>query len=235
MTTRSDSSRGNPWGSSLTGPAEDPQTAAEGAVLTGTATLAQYARWAQSVIPRMRRYALQQVIATEARERAGLTPPSTAGWTSVTMHRLAAYPLGCPMPAEVTLAVEEAVEIALTVPSFPGLLPDQARLREECALTVLVLGDETGDRLRRRVWSHKGDAWHFATDLVLAAQKSGLPAAAADKFMGVPAGYFEERLGQGLIELANQPDRSAGVVTYYDMSKCTRPSDAACHGQMWSD
>jgi hypothetical protein len=212
----------------------DPARAVREAVVIGTATLAQYARRAHEVVPLMRKLALQQVMATEARERSALVRRPYPGWTSVTLHRLAAYPPGCQLPAEVTLAVEEAVEIALSVPPSSGVMPDQARLREQCAITILVLGDTTGDLLRRRIWAYTDDAWHFASDLVLAAQRSGLPAADADDFMGVPPGYFQERINDGHIALTEVPDRSAELVTYYQMAKCTRPPDSVCEGQIWS-
>ncbi len=228
-------SGGNVAASFLSTAPKDPDRAARLAVVTGTATLAQYALntydWA---VPLIRKQVLQQVMATEARERAGLSPRPYPGWANVTLHRLAAYPPGCQLPAEVTLAVEEAVDIALSTPPSVGLLPDQARLRQECTVTALVLGDVTGDLLRQRVWPYSDGAWRFASDLVLAAQQSGMPAAAADDFMGVRVGFFQQRIDDGRIALANLADRSVGVVTYHQMAKATRPTDSVCEGQIWS-
>jgi hypothetical protein len=238
MPTRSDSG-GAAWVASASSTARDPGRAAEVAVINGTATLTQYARVAQPWIVEARRLCLPEIIAAEARERAGLLPRWPDDWQTVMLNRIAVYPLGCPVPDDVTRILEEAVDMALTVPPPPGLLPDQARVRSDCAFTLLLLGDETGHRLRRRVWSYQTGAWRFASDLATASRLTGLPAAAAYGFMGVPVGYFQERIDDGRVELLNiwagpGGARSTRLVSYFDMARILRPPEEVCDGQIWS-
>ncbi len=217
----------------------DPGRVAEAAVISGTATLAQYARVAQPWLVTARRLYLPEMMAAEARERAGLLPRWPDDWQSIMLNRLAAYPLGCPVPDDVARTLEEAVDRALTVPPPPGLLPDQARARSDCAFTLLLLGDETGHRLRRRVWSYQTGAWRLARDLAMASQQTGLPAEGADAFMGVPVGYFQERIDDGQVELLDTRggrggNRSKRLVSYFDMARSLRPPEGVCDSQIWS-
>ncbi len=217
----------------------DVGAAALAACVTGTATLPQYAGVLKPMVDAVHIVCLRQMLATEARERAGLRSRRD-NWVMLTLHRLAVYPPGYQLAADVTRTVEDAVDMALTAPPLGGLLPERARLRGDCALFLLLLGDETGQHLRRRVWSHKEDAWHFAEDLIQAAQQTGEPAVMADDFMGVSPGHFQERLDDSRITLSNQPHFRGGetstkkVVTYFDMAKSVRPSDDVCDSQIWS-
>lgn len=209
------------------------------ACVTGTATLPQYAGVLKPMVAAVRMVGLRQMLAAEARERAGLRSRRD-NWVMATLHRLAVYPPGYQLPADLTRTVEDAVDMALTAPPPGGLLPERARLRGDCALFLLLLGDETGQQLRRRVWSHQGDGWHLTADLVQAAQQSGETVVRADDFMGVSPGYFQERLDDGRITLSIPPhfrgaDTSTQrVVTYCDMANSVRPPDDFCEGQIWS-
>ncbi len=134
--------------------------------------------------------------------------------------------------------LELALTVALAVPSPPGLLPDQARIRADCANVVLFLGDEAGDRMRERVWVRARDAWVMAADVVEAGWQNGLEPKKADTFMGVNQGYFQQLLDDGRLSIKRMREpgfeRVIGVVTYGDMARLVRPSEEVSDGQIRS-
>lgn len=216
---------------------DDPRRDAERAYVRGTATLAQYARLFRPFITAARRRRLAEAVAVEARERARLISTSEHR-VRLAAQRIAAYPPGYPVPAEATSALEEAFAIVLTVPPPGGLLPDQANLRAGCAETLLVLGDETGDRMRRRLWTRSGQAWVMTGDVVHAASKNGMEPADADLFMGVQRGHSQQLIDDGKIWLTPmtdpETDQKVQIVTYRDLAACIRPPDEVSEGQIWS-
>lgn len=154
-------------------------------------------------------------------------------------QRLSAYPPGVNVPEAVRRGLEEAVAVALTVPPEPGLLPDQARHRADCAHLMLFLGDETGDRLRRRVWRYVDGAWCFASDITAAGRHDGMTPDAADAFMGVPRGFFRRRVEQSEVNLippaGDSGEATQGrLVSFLDMARLVRPSEKVSDGQNWS-
>ncbi len=216
---------------------DDPRRDAERAYVRGTATLAHYARLFRPFITAARRQRLTEAVAVEARERAGLIP-TCQHRVRLAAQRIAAYPPGYPVPAEATSALEEAFAIVLTVPPPGGLLPDQANLRAGCAETLLVLGDETGDRMRHRLWTRSGQAWVMTGDVVHAASQHGMEPADADHFMGLKQGYFQQFIDDGEIRLTPmtdpETDQKAQIITYRDLAACIRPPDDVSEGQIWS-
>ncbi len=130
----------------------DVGAAARAACITGTATLPQYAGVLKPMVDAVHMVCLLQMLAAEARERAGLRSRRD-NWVMLTLHRLAVYPPGYQLPADVTRTVEDAVDMALTAPPPEGLIPESVLDFAEtahCSCCCLVMrpasvcGDEFG-------------------------------------------------------------------------------------------